>query len=303
LKSYGAIKYKNQASFHPLKYLISILKHLEGTTCNLFEKSKVIDIKKNNSSYDVVTEYYIVNAKYVVIASHYPIINFPGLHFLKMYQDRSYIIAVDTKEKLFWGMYITSESPEISFRTAKFGDSEILLVAGGDHKTGDKAVNVESAYIDLESYIKTIYPNASVMYKWCTEDCVTLDKVPYIGQFSKLMPNVFVATGFKKWGMTTSHVAAQIISDKIQGKSNEYEEVFSATRFEPIENRKEMGANLAQTVKSLILSRLVIPDEKFEDIDNDGGGIVIYKDQKVGVYKNEEGEIFAVKPYCGHLRL
>ena len=173
----------------------------------------------------------------------------------------------------------------------------------GDHKTGDKAANTESAYIELENYIKTIYPDANIIYKWCTEDCITLDKVPYIGEFSKLMSNVFMATGFKKWGMTTSHIAAQIISDKIQGIENNYEKIFSATRFDMINNKEEFGNNLKQTIKSLILSRLTIPDEKFEEIQEDGGGIVIYNDEKVGIYKDAKGDIFAVKPYCAHLRL
>jgi len=269
----------------------------------LYENSKVIDVKKNNGYYNVITEEYKINAKYVVIATHYPIINFPGFHFLKMYQDRSYIIAIETNEKLFEGMYISSESPEISLRTAKFGDKYLLLVVGSGHKTGDKATNIESAYVDLENYALTIYPDAKVLYKWSTEDCVTLDKVPYIGEFSNLMPNVFVATGFKKWGMTSSHVAAQIISDKIQGIKNDYEDIFSATRLELIKNKEELGTNLGQVVKSLILSRLNIPDEKFEDIENDGGGIVLYNGEKVGIYKNENGEIFAVKPYCAHLRV
>jgi len=298
----GAIKFKNQAKFHPLKYLVSILNYLENKNCKLYEDSKVIDVKKNSNSYNVITEEHIINAKYVVIATHYPIINFPGFHFLKMYQDRSYIIAVETKEKLFDGMYISNESPEISLRTAKFNNKDILLVAGGDHKTGDKSANVESAYIDLENYIKTIYKDIRVLYKWCTEDAITLNKIPYIGEFSKLMPNVFMATGFKKWGMTTSHISAQIISDKIQGIPNEYENIFSA-KLEPINNKEELGNNLKQTVKSLILSRFNVPDEEFEDIENNGGGIVLYKGVKVGVYKSEFGEIFSVKPYCGHLRV
>lgn len=300
---YGAVKFKNQGKFHPLKYLISILNSLEQKGCRLYENSKIIDVKKNNGNYDVITEENIINAKYVVLATHYPIINFPGVHFLKMYQDRSYVIAVETKEQLFSGMYITSESPEMSLRTAKFNDKEILLIGGGDHKTGDKATNVESVYLDLEEFVKKIYPDANVLYKWSTEDCITLDKVPYIGEFSKLMPNVFMATGFKKWGMTSSHVAAQIISDKIQGISNDYEDIFSSTRFGPVANKEEFANNLKQTVKSLILSRITIPDEKFEDIKNDGGGIVLYKGEKLGIYKNADGEVFAVKPYCAHLRL
>lgn len=323
----GAIKFKNQAKFHPLKYLIGILNTLEKNDCHLYENSKVIEVKEKTGGYEVTTDEYKVNSKYVVLATHYPIINFPGFHFLKMYQDRSYIIAIETKEKLFEGVYITSESPEFSYRTAKFGDKELLLVAGAGHKTGDKAVNIESAYIDLENHIKTIYPDAKVLYRWCTEDCVSLDKVPYIGEFSNFMPYVYMATGFKKWGMTSSHIAAQIISDEIQGISNDYEKIFSSVRLSPIANKEEFGANLKQTVKSLLLSRLTIPDEKFEDIENNGGGIVLYKGKKVGIYKrskssgaqsklvteegqgavsrnkDEEYEIFAVSPYCGHLRM
>jgi glycine/D-amino acid oxidase-like deaminating enzyme len=236
----GAIKFKNQAKFHPLKYLISILNYLEKTNCNLYENSKVIDVKKKDNGYDVITENYKVSSKYVIIATHYPIVNFPGIHFLKMYQDRSYVIAIETKEKLFDGMYISSKSPGYSFRTVKYNDKELLLIIGGAHKTGDKAVNIESVYIDLENYAKSIYPDARVLYKWSTEDCISLDKVPYIGDFSKLMPNVFVATGFNKWGMTSSHIAAQIILDKIQGRRNKYEEIFSPARFEPIKNREEV---------------------------------------------------------------
>ena len=89
-----------------------------------------MNIKNNNGNYDVMTSEHKITAKYVVMATHYPIINFPGFHFLKMYQDRSYIIAINTKEKLFNGMYISSENPEISFRTAKFMDKELLLVGG-----------------------------------------------------------------------------------------------------------------------------------------------------------------------------
>lgn len=126
----GAVKLKNQAKFHPLKYLIGILDYLETTNCNLFEHSKVIDVKKKDGFYSVITNDYTVTSKYVVLSTHYPIINFPGLHFLKMYQDRSYIIAIETGEKLFDGIYISSESPVISFRTAKYGGSELLLIAG-----------------------------------------------------------------------------------------------------------------------------------------------------------------------------
>ena len=59
---------------------------------------------------------------------------------------------------------------------------------------------------------------------------MTLDDVPYIGQYSKNTPNFYVATGFNKWGMTSSMVSASILTDIILGRKNEFAPVFSPSR-------------------------------------------------------------------------
>lgn len=297
----GAIKFPKQAQFHIRKYLVSLLKVLENKGVSIYENSKVVDVKKEDKKYKVITEEGSVTAKYVVITTHYPIINFPGYHFLKMYQDRSYVIAIETKEKLFEGMYISSETPVRSFRTIKDGDKRLLIVSGSDHKTGENSIDLDECYIQLEKYIQKIYPDAKVKYKWSTQDCVSLDKVPYIGEFSKLMPNVYMATGFKKWGMTSAHVAGKIITDKILGKDNPYEKLFEATRFHPLKNHKEFGNMLKQTTYSLLINKIKIPKEKYDEILPGTGGVVEYEGEKVGIYKDEEGKIYTVKPYCTHL--
>ena len=147
---------------------------------------------------------YKIKSKYVVICSHYPFINFPGFYFSKMYQVTSYAMAIETQKDLFNGMYISSEEPTISFRTAKYGDKRLLIVAGGNHKTGYSPDSHENyGYKYLEKELNKLYPDSNILYKWNTRDCVTLDKIPYIGDFSNLMPNMYVLTGFNKWGMTT----------------------------------------------------------------------------------------------------
>lgn len=300
-KVLAAIKFKNQAQFNIRKYLVELLEILENKGVQIYENSKVTDVEKAENEYKIITENGSIKAKYVVLTTHYPIINFPGYHFLKMYQDRSYVIAIETKSDLFNGMYITSTSPVISFRTIKDGDKRLLAVGGSDHKTGDNSVEMDENYVQLEKYIKTIYPDAIVKYKWSTQDCISLDKVPYIGEFSKLMPNVFVATGFKKWGMTTAHVAAQIIADKILDKENKYEKIFSSLRFNPLKNYKEFGNMLKQTAYSLVINKLKLPKESYEDLEAGTGGIVEYDGEKYGMYKDENGKIYAIKPYCTHL--
>ena len=134
-----------------------------------------------------------------------------------------------------------------------------------------------------------------------TEDCVSLDKIPYIGEFSKFLPNMYVATGYKKWGMTTSHVAAKIISDKILGNINPYENIYTATRLEPIKNSKEFGNMLKQSAYSLAINKFSAPIISYEELENDSGGVVNYKGEKLGIYKDKKGKTFAVVPYCKHL--
>lgn len=298
----GAIKFSNQAQFHPVKYAQGLVDSILKTQrVSLYEDTKVVDVKQGKEGYDIFVENgNQVNAKYVVLATHYPILNSPGYYFLKMYQSLSYVIGVETKEELFEGMYLSSEQPTISFRTAKQGEKRILLVGGLDHKTGEKK-DLSNNYEELEKIAKQIDPNSKVIYRWCTQDCISLDKIPYIGEFSKLMPNVYIGTGYKKWGMTSSNIAANMIVDKILGKENPYEEVFTSTRLKPIKNYQEMGNMIKEVADGLVIEKIKIPKETITDIPKGEGKIVEVDGRKLGVYQDETGIFFAVKPVCSHL--
>ena len=300
IKSYGAIKFPNQAQFNPSKYANTLCQIITKNKINIYEDTVVNKVEKDNDEYIVYTPKYEVKAKYVILATHYPIINFPGFYFLKMYQSMSYVIAVDTKCDLPDGMYINNTIPTYSFRTTPYKNKKLLIVAGSDHKTGEK-INLENAYKNLEDKAKELYPNSEVLYRWCTEDCISLDKVPYIGDFSSIMPNLFVATGFKKWGITFSNIAAKIITDKILGIENIYEDLFKATRLQPIKNHEELGNMIKESMYSLIINKLKDSPDTLEDVKNGEGKIIEIDDKKVGVYKDENGKCFFIKPVCAHL--
>ena len=299
-KILGAICFKNQAQFNPILYGQALADKIVENGGKIYENSKVIDIKKEKESYKVITENGEVNSQIIVLATHYPIISSPGFYFMKMYQETSYLIAAETKEPLFNGMYITSEEPTISLRTAKLGDKEVFLVGGMSHKTGAK-IDLKNSYKILEDVAKQLYPDCKILYRWNTEDCIPLDKIPYIGEFSNLWPNAYVATGYKKWGMTSSNVAANIIKDKILGKVNEYEEVFKSTRLKPIKNYEELGNMLKEVSYSAVINKLKKIEEYVKDVKQKEGKIVEIEGKKVGVYRDEKGKVYLVKPYCTHL--
>ena len=299
-KVLGALKFKNQAQFNPALYSMGLAEKIEQRNGKIYENSKVIEIKKEGDEYEIQTAEGSISSKILVIATHYPIVNFPGFYFLKMYQETSYIIGIETNNELFSGMYINAEDPTISLRTAKNGDKRILLIGGMDHKTGAK-IDLKNSYKKLEEVANELYPGCKVVYRWNTQDCIPLDKIPYIGEFSNLWKNSYVATGFKKWGMTSSNVAANIIVDQILEKENAYEEVFDSKRLKPIKNYKELGNLVKEVAYSEVINKLKASYEHIKDIKQGEAKIVDIEGKKVGVYRNKEGKLYALEPYCTHL--
>ena len=208
----GAIGFENQAQFHPLKFLAGISGDL-----NIYEHTFVSELKPNMA----VTRYGNITFQKVIFATHFPMDNKHGMYFLKLYQHRSYVIALKNAADVN-GMYVDETDCGMSFRNQK----DFLLIGGGDHRTGKQGGNWQ----ELRAFAKMHYPNAEEAACWATQDCMSLDSVPYIGQYSKGLPGCYVATGFNKWGMTSSMTAAGILTDMVLGKENPYAEVFNPSR-------------------------------------------------------------------------
>lgn len=208
----GVVCVKDQAQFHPLKFLYAMTKDLP-----IYEHTKVLELQPHQAK----TNRGEITYQKLIVATHFPILNKHGWYPLKLYQHRSYVIALKGAQNPN-GMYVDEAHTGLSFRS--YG--ELLLLGGGGHRTGKQG----GCWQELEDFAKKHYKNAEIVGKWATQDCMTLDDIPYIGQYSKSTPDVFVATGFNKWGMTNSMVAAELLCDLVQDKSNPYAEVFSPSR-------------------------------------------------------------------------
>lgn len=297
----GAIQFKNQVCFNSIKYINGLVDCIIKNNGKIFENTLVTDLKNNDNFHTTFTaNNNTITSKYVIFACNFPFLNFPGMYFLKMYQSTSYIIAIDPKKTPFNGMYITASSPTLSLRHAYYNGKKIILIGGGDHKTGITG-SYEKTYGYLEEFAKQYYPNCEILFKWDTEDSISIDKIPYIGPFSTTMSGVYIGTGFKKWGMTLSNVAANIIYDMVLGNANQYSYLYDSTRYNPIKNRSEVKNVLNQSINSLFINKLKHSKTSFDSIKDNSGGIVDINNQKVGIFKDTSGNIFAINPICPHL--
>ncbi len=211
-KTAGAIKFSNQAQFNPLKFAAAICKDL-----NILENTFVREIRNNKA----LTDSGVIEAKKIITATHFPFMNKHGSYFIKMYQHRSYEIALENAPQLN-GMYVDESKKGLSFRN--YG--KYLLLGGGSHRTGKKGGN----WKELRNFAARYYPNAHEKYYWAAQDCMSLDGIPYIGHYSKRMNDLYVATGFNKWGMTSSMVSAMLLIDMVIGKKPDWAKVFDPSR-------------------------------------------------------------------------
>ena len=281
----AAVKFNNQAQFNPLKFLKDISEDLI-----IYENTRALEIREK----EVITDNVTIEAEHIVVATHYPIMNTPGYYFMKMHQERSYVLALDNVKPVD-GMFIDYDKQGYSFRMYK----NLLLFGGAGHRTGENKTG--GSYEKLREAAKKIFPDAVEKYHWSAQDCMTVDGIPYIGRYSKKTPNIYVATGFNKWGMTSSMVSAFIIRDMILGKENDFSDIFAPTRFDLSASISNIAKDVSETSKNFFAEKIYIPESHVEHIKKGHAGVVDYNGKKAGVYKDKEGRIFAVSTKCPHL--
>lgn len=281
----GAVRFEGQAQFHPLDFLCGISKEL-----TIFENTKVKQVDGNR----LITDKGIVTADHVVFATHYPFPALQGLYIARMYQERSYVVTLEDAQELD-GMYIGIDEDGLSMRNM----GSLLLLGGGKHRTGENSGG--GRYATLRHRAKQLWNGSREVASWSAQDCITLDGIPYIGKLCVTTPDWYVATGFGKWGMTSSMVAAMLLSDRICGRENPNEKVFCPQRLNLQASGKELIENTAQSIKGLSRHFFASARADVADLPCGHGGVVEYEEGKAGVYKDENGEIFVVSVRCPHL--
>ncbi len=208
----AALKFSNQLMLEPTDFCARLAENL----C-IRENTRIQKI----TPYGAKTEKHKISAKHVIIATHFPLPKLRGMFSLKLYQERSYVLALEGVGDI-GGAYEDIADDGVYMRMYK----KYLLLGGGDHRTGTKG----GGYDAVLKYRADNFKDSNIFTSWATQDTVSLDSLPYIGRLTPASDKFFVATGFGGYGFIGSMTAALTLRDLIFGKENPAAKVFDPSR-------------------------------------------------------------------------
>lgn len=296
----GAVKFNHQAQFHPRKYILCLAGKVNGDDSYVFEHTRVCAVEGENPCRVQTEQGPTVTAQDVIVATHLPILD-QGLYFAKTYPKRSYLIGARIDPAIAPdGMFIGTGENYRSIRTTPTDDGGTLLLIGGEgHKVGE-ASDTEERFARLAEYARHHFGVTAVDFYWSTQDMVSFDGLPYIGQLTPFSQHTYVATGFSLWGMTNSTLSAMILSDRVLGRDNPWAQLYDSIRPTPfvtessLKNNTDVGIRwLGDRIKGLF--------DNAENVKPGEGRLVTHKGQKIAAHRDQNGTLHQVSAVCPHL--
>lgn len=296
----AAVRQDGQAQFHPLKYLIPLAKEIAGEGSFIFDRTRAIDVDEG-SPCCVRTEHGSVTCEDVVVATNYPFLD-RGLFFPRVHPKRSYCIAGPVpQDKLVDAMYISIDEPTRSIRTISDGNRTLLLIGGEGHNVGQEQ-DTESRYRNLEEWAALNFGMTEITHRWSSQDGSPVDDLPYVGTLRRSSDHLYVATGFKKWGMTNGTTAAMLIGDLILGRSNPYQAPYDPHRLTVGASATSFVEENVKVGTKMIGDRIAHPQRGgAEDLAPGEAAVVGVGSGQVAAYRDETGTLHAVSAVCTHL--
>ena len=297
--SFGMLGFRNQAVFHPVRYANALAKEAVSKGATIYCDTKAIKVENGAIKTIYCENDLVIKAKHLVMATQFPIYDGPNVFFTRLYAKRAYGIAVAAQKDWPDGSYISSGEPARSIRTHIENGKRILIVVGESHATARGEDNTELHFEHLTEYAERIAGKADLLAKWSAQDYDTPDQIPYIGRLSDNSA-IYVAAGFKKWGLTSGTLAGQMISELITDGNCRYEELYSRQRADYSSSMGKTISEIFGSVGELIKSKF----EKTESIRNlepGEGRVINFDGQKAGIYRDFEGNATILDISCTHM--
>ncbi len=295
----AAVRFDDQAQFHPRKYLLGLADEVVDDGAAIFEETRVTDVRFG-SPCRVETEEGTVFASDVVLASHFPVVD-PAGYFARTYPKRSYVLAVRTRDPQPEGMFYRPGDPYFSVRPHEIDGESFVLVGGQNHKTGQGGSTAER-YRALEREARRRFDVEEIAYRWSTQDYRSVDDIPLVGPIAPWRENVYVATGFGGWGMTGGVAAGRILAEEIIGEGSPWSNTFDPGRLLPLSNVATLVMENANVGKRFVEDWVRKPRETDRSLRPGDARIVREDGSAVAEYRDETDELHRVSAVCPHMK-
>ena len=293
----AAVWLDDQAQFHPRRYCLGLAASVAAADGRVLDHVRVVGVEERDGGCTVTTDRGDLRADRTVLASHLPFLNAGGF-FARAHPHRSYAVAARTPGPRLSGMYINTGEPTRSLRSTPDGWT---IIAGEGHKVG-RDDDTTRRYAALVDWTQATFPGAEVGHRWSAQDYQTVDGLPYVGRLTPARSRTYVATGFRKWGMTNGTAAAMILDDLLAGRANPWAETYDSTRLAPGASIRSLVTENLQVGKHLIGDRIKsIRPDAVEQLGRGQGGICRLGDATVAAFRDDTGALHAVAADCTHL--
>ncbi|MFC7063300.1 FAD-dependent oxidoreductase [Halobacillus seohaensis] len=298
--STAVLSMPNQAQFHPLLYLSALIDEFINLGGKVYENTKATKVKEEDRVVIETEQEASISCENLIICTHFPFHDGRGFYFSRMYAERSYVIAIEPEKQWEGGMYLSVDEPKRSIRSAEYEGKDILLISGENHRTGEGGEH-SFHYKALEEFASRTFGIKSKLFQWSAQDLTTLDKLPYIGPIQKENKRIYLATGYRKWGMTNSRVASELITDYVMGRESLYHNLFTPSRFKADPSMKAFMKNNLNVASHFMEGKLELVGTRPEALLKGEGAVIQWKGERAGAYKDDSGELYVLDTTCTHM--
>lgn len=298
-----ALKFPRQAQFHPLKYLNGLTRAILRDGGKIYCGTHADKIVDGEPAKVTTADGHVITADAIIVATNTPVNDWLIIHS-KQAAYRTYVIGCRVpKGSIPRGLYWDTPDPYHYIRLQDAPgspDSEILIVGGEDHKTG-QADDATDRFACLEEWSRRRFPMIqSVDYRWSGQVMEPVDYMGYIGRNPGADRHIFVATGDSGNGMTHGTIAGILLTDLVLGLKNPWTSLYDPSRVKlgaAGEYVKE-NVNVAEQYKDWVTDGDVA---SADGIPAGEGAVIRRGSKKIAVYKDEKGVVHECSAVCTHL--
>lgn len=236
----AAIKFSQQAQFHPRKFLLGLADAFISLGGVIYEHTKATDITPGDI-HTVSTDVGAIQARHVLQASGEPFWD-ADIFADHMWMKMSYALAATLKDPTQYpeGMYITTDHPMRTIRSAGYEGKPVLIFGGESHEYDEATYDEELHYRALIEDVHSRYDVDTILFRWLAGDYMPYDRIPYIGAHPGTR-SINTITGYRAWGLAWAMSATEAIVDDILGRPAEWVQPFSPARLsEPARESDKM---------------------------------------------------------------